>query len=104
MKEINLQPNERIIREGYAVNYLGIIGHSGRLFLTNQRLYFTTHPLNFKQYNLTILLSEIDTVILKNNLKIFSHGLRIQKKNGHRIRLTVWRRKKWRKQIMNNLA
>ncbi len=97
--KITLQPKEKVIRHGLAFHFIGPIGHTGKLYLTNQRLFFTTHPLNFRQYDLTIVLSDIHAVEMKNFLRVFSKGIIIRKKNGHRETFSVWKRKRWKRRI-----
>ncbi|OGY85393.1 MAG: hypothetical protein A2233_05020 [Candidatus Kerfeldbacteria bacterium RIFOXYA2_FULL_38_24] len=94
---IVLQPQEHIIRQGYANHFEHHVRMTGKLYLTNQRLYFVTHALNFKQYHLSIPLQNIIGLELKNNLKFFSHGLLILLKNEQKQQFIVWLRKIWKR-------
>ncbi|HLD21353.1 MAG TPA: GRAM domain-containing protein [Patescibacteria group bacterium] len=94
--QIKLQPYEQVLYEGFANHFQKYIGITGKLFLTNDRLYFVTHPLNFQRYTLSLHLSDIESITLKNNLKFFTHGLCIHLKSAHTYNFAVWRRKKWK--------
>lgn len=98
--KLKLQPNEGIIRKGHANHYTLRMVMTGKLYLTNQRLVFVTHPLNFRQYVLSLPLNDIEAVELKNNFRFFSHGLWIRVRNTTEPHhFAVWHRKQWKKQI-----
>jgi DUF1365 family protein len=95
---IELQPGEQVLREGRANHYVNHFLMAGFLVLTNRRLTFVAHPLNFRQYSLSIPLTEIAGVELRYNLKIFSHGIWVHQ-NGSHQHFAVWRRKHWKAAI-----
>lgn len=96
---IILQPEETLTKKGYANHFIEHIGITGTLFLTNTRVCFITHPLNFKKYDWQVSLNDIQEIVFKNNLIIFTHGLRIRLQNGEEHRFAVWRRKLWKAAI-----
>lgn len=100
---IQLKNNEEVVRQGMANHFEAHIRMTGKLFATNQRLYFVTHKLNFRNYDLSIPLENITAVQLKNNLGLFSHGFMVQLKNGQAHHFVAWKRKEW-KALIEELA
>lgn len=97
--KIELHDGEHIIRKGHANHYEGHVINTGMLYLTNERLYFASHPLNFKKYDITMPVRDVVGMELRNHLKFFTHGFWIELDNGARYHFAVWRRKRWRKAI-----
>lgn len=92
---MTLEQNEQLLYSSYANHFEHTVRMTGKLFVTNMRLFFTTHPLNFKQYELSIPFENIVSVTLRNNLKFLSHGFELELKNGHVHQFVVWRRRHW---------
>lgn len=101
--KIALNADEQVIRKGYANHFESHIRMTGKLYLTNERLFFVTHPLNFKHYELSIPLDNITGVRLKNNIKFFPHGFVLTLKNGQEHNFVTWRRKHWAAEIEAHL-
>lgn len=101
--KIQLQKNESIIKEGGANHFLGIESVGGRLFLTNQRLYFSSHSLNVQTHELSIPYSDIRSVGKRNTLFIFPNGLCIELQNGKNEKFVLWGREKWIQEIEQSI-
>jgi hypothetical protein len=87
--------HETIIHSGIAYSYQGLMVIIGTLSITTERVVFTTHRLNFRQFTIAIPLEDIQSVTLKNHLRIFNHGLMITQRNGATDIFAAWRRKRW---------
>lgn len=96
---IELGPHEQLIKHGQANHYLRHFLMIGHLAITNQRLYFMTHPLNFRHYDLSIPLQDIARVELKNNIRIFPYGMYVHLRGGERHHFAVWRRRLWKQAV-----
>lgn len=96
---IVLQPNETVVKHGFGTHFVRMMAMTGKLFLTNQRLYFVTHPLNFQRYDLSFSFGDIEQVYAKNNLHIFPQGLMVRLRDGQEHRFVVWGRKQWKAAI-----
>lgn len=97
--KIQLQENESIIKEGAANHFKDIESVGGRLFLTNQRLYFNSHSLNVQIHELSIPYSEIRSVGKRNTLFIVPNGMYIELQNGKNEKFVLWGRAKWIQEI-----
>lgn len=97
--KIQLQENEGIIKEGAANHFKGIESVGGRLFLTNQRLYFDSHSLNVQAHKLSIPYSEIKSVRERNTFFIIPNGMCIELQNGKNEKFVLWEREKWIREI-----
>ncbi len=97
--DIELQKGEILLKKGHANRYVHRLLWTGSLFLTNQRIEFVTHPLNFQNYSITIPLKKLKKIEFKYNRKYFTHGFWIHQEDGDSVHLAVWRRKKWKKAI-----
>ena len=98
--EIQLQPNEQIIKKGIANNLHGLIINIGSMILTNKRIYFATKPLNFQQYDLSLPLNDIQDVIIKNHFYIFPYGITIMCNDQTEQQFAVWKRHAWKNAIL----
>lgn len=97
---IELGPNEQVLHESFAYHFPDMIGFTGHLYLTNLRLYFVTHPLNFKHYMISLPLSDIAEITMQNRLRIFPHGMNIHLSSGVVHRFAVSKRGKWKQMIL----
>lgn len=97
--KIQLQQNENIIKEGAANHFKGVESVGGKLFLTNQRLFFKSHSINFQPHELSILYKEIKSVGKRNTLLIVPNGMYIELKDGSIENFVVWSRRKWIEEI-----
>ncbi len=101
---IELHKGEKILKKGHANYYENHLLNTGRLYLTNERIYFSSHPLNFKKVGITMPLQEVTGVELRNNYKVFSHGFYIVMHNGTKHHFAVWQRRRWKKIINEVIA
>lgn len=60
--EIEIAPNEKLIRQGAANLQRGVETVGGRLYLTDSRLVFSSHKFNVQNGRTEIPLSAVDTV------------------------------------------
>lgn len=100
LKKIELTTGENVVRFSHTRHLfddmMSMIGH---LVATNKRLCFFTDKRNFSQYSVSIPLSEIVEVQIKNRLKWFADGLLITLKNGETHHFAVWKRRQWKQVI-----
>lgn len=92
---IELAPGEIILKKAMANHMVHGMTHIGHLWLTNQRVFFCTRPLNFRQESLSFPLSAIERVELRNIFLIFNQGLYILDNTGNGATFSVWGRKHW---------
>lgn len=102
--KIELMPGETLIKEGAANLQRGIETVGGRLYLTDQRLYFDTHFLNVARGPETIALSDILDVQpiwtkVYRKIPIAPNSLRVFTKSGQYFDFVVWGRMIWKKAI-----
>lgn len=101
---IKLQTGENIIKEGVANHFKGIESVGGRLFLTNQRIYFISHNLNIQNHELSIPLDQILEVGKRNTLGIVPNGMFINLKTGESEKFVIWGRNDWISKIRINIS
>ena len=94
-----LKPNEMILRAGSSV--LIAEGHkiSGKLIVTNQRIYFKTLEACNKKNDKEILPADISELHFFNTLRLFPNGMNIITKNGKENYFKVSNRNEWAKLI-----
>lgn len=97
--DITLQEGEEIIKEGVANHFQGIESVGGRLFLTNQRVFFKSHSLNIQTHEQSIPYSEIKSTGKRNTLLIVPNGMYIELLNGNIEKYVLFERSKWIKEI-----
>ena len=95
-----LKPNEMIIRAGNSDLLWN--GHkvTGKLIVTNQRIYFRTMCAEDIEYNREIVANEISELHYFNTRRIFPNGMNIKTKNGEEILFKVNNRSEWAKIII----
>ena len=98
--KINLNPNETLVREGVANLQRGAETVGGRLFLTDQRLLFQSHALNFQTGSTDIPVHQIQGVRLcwtkfLNLFPLFPNSLAVQTSGGTEYRFVLLGRKAW---------
>jgi len=92
---IEIRMGEEVIKKGPANHFKGMESVGGRLYLTNQRVYFKSHPINVQTHELTIELKDIKTIGKRNTLGIVPNGVFIETQQGNTEKLVVNGRKKW---------
>ncbi|MFH1425917.1 MAG: GRAM domain-containing protein [Candidatus Kerfeldbacteria bacterium] len=96
--EIDIQTGEKILRKKFT-SYYTDEEITGMLYLTNKRLAFSAHPLNYREYIINIPMPEIERVDFKQKLALFPHGILVITTDGTSYNFAVWRRRKWKKEI-----
>ena len=102
--KIEVRTNERLIKESGANLQRGIETVGGRLFLTDQRLFFDTHSFNVKSGSEEIALSDISYVIpiwtkFLGVIPLFPNSLRVSTKQGTFFDFVVNGRSAWKSAI-----
>ena len=99
MTKIILNTNETVIKQSAANHFVGIEGCGGRLYLTNQRLFFKTHVLNINDHELTIELDQIVRTEPCRTFLIVPNGLKLILKSGKTEQFVISKRNIWLKEI-----
>ena len=73
---------------------MGWEGVGGKLFLTNQRIFFKSHGLNIQIHELSIPLNEIENIDVGNSFWIIPNELTIKTRNGKKEKFVVYSRSK----------
>ena len=89
-KDLELRNNESVIEKKPANHLVGNEFVGGKLYLTNQRLVFKSHGLNFNNNQVSFELTEIQNAVKS---KLFN-GMIIILKNGEEKPFVVFGRKK----------
>jgi hypothetical protein len=92
---IDLKPNEMVVKASNST-YLNGQKISGKLILTNQRIYFKAEK---EHYNQEIISSEIAEVIPFKTGFFSNNGLNIVKKDGKELSFKVKDRDTWCKLV-----
>ena len=95
---MKLKDNEIIIRESRANHLKPLEGVGGKLFLTNQRLFFKSHFFNIQTHEESIPLDDIVSIEAKHS-DFISGKMTIILKKGSEEKFYVPKRKKWIKDI-----
>lgn len=98
--KIDLRPNEKLIREGGANIQRGAEAVGGRLFLTNQRLFFQSHAFNVQTGATELPLSEIAGTRLcwtrfLGVFPAFPNTLAVRSISDKEYRFVLYGRKEW---------
>jgi hypothetical protein len=93
--KIDMDTNEKLVFQTGANHFKGIEGVGGRLYLTDKRLIFNSHKLNFQNHQLIIELSEIASAGKFKPFGIANNGLSIQTKKHATEKFVVDRIDKW---------
>ena len=91
---MKLNSDEIILRKSRANHLKPFEGVGGRLFLTNQRLFFKSHFFNVQTHEESIPLQEIVSIKAKGS-DFISGKMKIFLKNGSVEKFHVPKRKKW---------
>jgi hypothetical protein len=101
---ITLRPDEKVVREGGANLQRGMETVGGKLYLTNQRLFFQTHAFNVQAGPTQIELPEVMGTKLcwtkfLGFLPVFPNSLEIQTTSGTTYCFVLYGRKQWAAEI-----
>lgn len=103
--KLELRPGEQLLMSGAANKWQTIGSKGGQLFLTNQRLVFQAHALNFgskfDEYELSDIQTHGSTVNIKTTSNLVSFNITFYTKFGEKLSFVVTRSQKneWIKQI-----
>jgi hypothetical protein len=97
---ITLRPNEKLLREGGANLQRGMETVGGKLYLTDQRLFFQTHAFNVQAGPTQIELSDVKGTKLcwtkfLGFLPVFPNSLEVQTAGGKDFCFVLYGRKQW---------
>ena len=98
--KITLNTNETLVREGAANLQRGAETVGGRLFLTNQRLFFQSHSFNIQTGPTEIPLSQVLGTRLcwtrfLGVLPLFPNSLAVATAGGAEYRFVLFDRRAW---------
>ena len=97
----DLREDEYVIFKRIHANWLrGLEGVGGRLFLTNQRLIFVPHSLNFQTDGVQIELWGMSKIEKHQTLGLIPNGIKITLESGHIFKFIVWNRSKIIREII----
>ena len=96
---ITTEPGETILFDTLANHFKSIEGVGGKLYLTNKRLVFKSHKINFQKHQLSINLSDIQKVDRYRPLGIANNGLLIKTANNKTEKFVVEQREEWMDQL-----
>jgi len=97
---IQLTANEKIIKSGPANFQKGIEQVGGKLYLTNDRIVFESHKLNFQSGTTQIKLEDISSVKKSwtkflGFIPLAPNSIKISTKEGEKFRFALDGRSKW---------
>jgi hypothetical protein len=95
-----LVPGEDLVKEGGANHFKKIEAVGGWIYLTQKRLLFRPHSINFQRQELSVPLSEISEVKLRKTFWIIPNGLEIKTIDGRTEKFVVEDRQDWVKKIL----
>ena len=95
---MELANDEVIIRKGAATHLIPFEGVGGKLFLTNQRLFFESHSFNFQGQEESLPLEDIVEIEARHS-DFISRKLSIYLINDSVEEFIVYKRKTWISEI-----
>jgi hypothetical protein len=95
--KVDLKPNEVVVKAGDSKHINGKGDVSGKLILTNQRVYFKSPEQT--EYNMEIMPGDIEEVIFFNTNAFSPNGLNIVTKEGDELKFKIKKRDSWGKAI-----
>ncbi len=96
--KIDLKPNE-VVTKVSDTKFLNGKSVSGKLILTNQRLYFKALENGDHAYNLEIMPVEIQEVMPFKTGFFTNDGMNIITKNGRELKFKIKQRSSWEASI-----
>jgi hypothetical protein len=92
---IGTMSDETILFETPANHFKGMEGVGGKLHLTNLRLVFKSHKLNFQNHELSIKLTDIESVDQYKTLGLVNNGLSVITIDHNKEKFVVEEVGKW---------
>ena len=108
--ELALRQGERLLMSGAANKWQTVGSKGGKLFLTDQRIVFQAHGLNFgskfDEYELSEIQTQGNTVNIKTTSNIISFNITFYTKSGEKLSFVVKRNQKneWIRQITEAIS
>ena len=96
---ITTEPGESILFDTTANHFKGMEAVGGKLYLTNKRLVFKSHKINFQKHQLSIDLSDIQKMDRYKPLGIANNGLLIKTADNKIEKFVVEKRETWVDQL-----
>ncbi len=96
--------NEEIQGSWVANHLVTMDSTGGKLFVTNQRLIFNSHQLNFQAHQWSIDLNNIKEIKLSNTIGIIPNGLLVIDQQGKKDRFITWKRKSIRNAVLKQIS
>jgi hypothetical protein len=93
--KIDLEPGERLLKEGPANHFVGVEAVGGWLYLTNRRLHFRSHASNVQVHEWGMPLEQLGAVEPARTAGIVPNGLKVTTRSGDVERLVVNARAEW---------
>ncbi|MGM0635925.1 MAG: GRAM domain-containing protein [Bacteroidota bacterium] len=100
--QLELVENEEVLITGPANLFRGMEAVGGKLFLTNKRLVFIAHKMNFHKGQTDIYLSDIQSIAQRKTAKLVDNGFRIENKAQEKFDFVVNERDSWLAHIQNH--
>ncbi|MBO5439702.1 MAG: PH domain-containing protein [Clostridia bacterium] len=103
--ELDLRPGERLLMSGAANKWQTVGSKGGKLFLTDQRIVFKAHAINFgskfDEYELSEIATQGNTVNIKTTSNLISFNITFYTKSGEKLSFVVTRSQKneWIREI-----
>ena len=104
-----LNQGEELVKKGGGNLQIGVETVGGFLYLTNQRLIFEAHGINFFQGGNTLIdLSDIESTEkcwtkFLNVIPLMPNSLAVHTKSGEEYRFVLFGRGAWQEKINENL-
>lgn len=92
---LKLKNEEKVIKEGPANHVKGIEVVGGKLYLTNNRIIFLSHDMNYQSHLLSVPYTEIVHVDTRNTMLIIPNGFYIQKRDNSIEKFVTYGREEW---------
>ena len=89
-----LMDGERLLAGEMANLFRGWESVGGRLYVTNRRVIFEPHFLNFRRRVTEMPLTEIEEVRPRNTLGLIPNGMEVETCEGVRYQFVVWGRER----------
>jgi hypothetical protein len=104
MTRIDLNIEEKIIKDGGATHVIGRRISGGRLILTDKRLIFKSHKNNSKIYLESFYLNRIDKVHTTKTLNILLNGIKFEYEKILTVRFFLNEPESWVNVIQENCS
>ena len=99
-----LETDEIIEIEGPANLFRGLEGVGGKLFLTNKKLIFKSHKINFQKGQTDINYQNIKQIVKRKTAKLIDNGIRIITKDDKEFDFVTNERDLWIEKINQRIT